>query len=337
MERCRLAYEARENTTTSPDVAVRAYAAASGWEFVKRIQTTDGNSFFPTQSAVYLIRNGKHNEIIKQRRRLYVDFSSLSGYNQEKEICEHLAEHPHPLLVPYLGSFTFEGQEFLRFKYCAGHELTEHTREGNLLPSGTVEGIIRDLSGLLDHLHTNGVLYLDIKAKNILYENKPGGKPTLLDFGMARMSQESSVRSLLSTPQYMPPEWGEQYVASTSGEVFQLGVLWYELLHGKHPFSHYNKTPQTERSASGAAATTTAVQTAEQEPSRESELLTYALPNMYNTVNYSGSPEKHLPLLQRMLARNPEERPSCTEIMKTLGEEISGGETLEVGTSGGRK
>ena len=84
-----------------------------------------------------------------------------------------------------------------------------------------------------------GVLHRDIKPANVLIDDQ--GRPRLIDFGLARRSDfESGLTregAILGTPAYMSPEQalGSSRLVDERSDVYSLGVIFFELLHGHRP------------------------------------------------------------------------------------------------------
>jgi len=97
--------------------------------------------------------------------------------------------------------------------------------------------------GLL-YLHSKKMIHRDIKGGNVLLSLSGGCK--LADFGVsAQMSNTTLVRSTLTgTPMFMAPEVIQQKPYTEAADVWSLGILFYEMLEGELPFSHF-KNPMT--------------------------------------------------------------------------------------------
>ncbi len=120
-----------------------------------------------------------------------------------------------------------------------------------------VVDIIRQVAEGLAHTHARGILHRDIKPSNVLFT--PHGKPMLLDFNLARARNSVQILAGGTLP-YMPPETirqsgiadpeselshhrttaSDEQLADERGDVFSLGVVFYELLAGQHPFADFS-------------------------------------------------------------------------------------------------
>ena len=119
-------------------------------------------------------------------------------------------------------------------------------REGEL-PIGEAVRILRDVADALAHAHRRGVVHRDIKPENVLLAERHA---MVADFGIAKAVSEASGRSdlttagmALGTPAYMAPEQAAADPHTDHrADIYAFGVLAYELLTGRTPFS--GETPQ---------------------------------------------------------------------------------------------
>ena len=98
--------------------------------------------------------------------------------------------------------------------------------------------------------HDKGILHRDIKPENIMLTNAGihPGQVKLLDFGLAQQAADETglletataltmAGMLAGTPQYMAPEILNGEPADRRSDIFALGVVFYEMLNGRHPFA----------------------------------------------------------------------------------------------------
>jgi serine/threonine protein kinase len=101
--------------------------------------------------------------------------------------------------------------------------------------------LVAQLAATLEALHRHGVLHLDLKPSNTLIE--AGGRPRLLDFGLALLAQpweqpRLDNSGISGTLHYMAPEQasGRAEQLGPRTDVFGLGAILYELLTGRRPY-----------------------------------------------------------------------------------------------------
>lgn len=89
----------------------------------------------------------------------------------------------------------------------------------------------------LEEAHRNGIVHRDIKPANIMM--LPDGRIKVMDFGLARLqkSQGKRDKKVIGTPGYVAPEQLRQEYIDEKADIFALGVVFYEMLTGKHPFA----------------------------------------------------------------------------------------------------
>jgi len=130
-----------------------------------------------------------------------------------------------------------QGEIFLVMEYVAGENLRE--RFARTISIGEfLEIAIQCAEGLVA-AHERDIVHCDVKPENIMLTNN--GSVKILDFGVAkhlpRSDQSSTVdRSLSGTPAYMSPEVLLEKIPDGRADLFSLGVVFYEMLTGHHPF-----------------------------------------------------------------------------------------------------
>lgn len=163
----------------------------------------------------------------------------------------NLINHPSIVQVSDYGQLP-SGAAYLVMEYLTGETLAERlsTSPGRLSPE-LAQHMAWQLASALSAAHAAGIVHRDLKPGNIMLTPDavmPGGlRVKILDFGIAKLAERGDSRpntrtgSVLGTPAYMAPEQckGELFVDGKT-DVYALGVILFEVLAGKPPFSAPN-------------------------------------------------------------------------------------------------
>jgi tetratricopeptide (TPR) repeat protein/tRNA A-37 threonylcarbamoyl transferase component Bud32 len=151
-------------------------------------------------------------------------------------------QHPNVVGVHEVGAVRDDGGSMIHF---IAMDLVEGRTFADVLRAGTPRAeilrMIEDVARAVAYAHSKGVIHRDLKPANVLVE--PGGRVLLTDFGLAR-AEGIDVRltasfAVLGTPQYMSPEQveGRARDVGPATDVYALGVMLYEALAGRLPFT----------------------------------------------------------------------------------------------------
>ncbi|HEY5791548.1 MAG TPA: serine/threonine-protein kinase [Gammaproteobacteria bacterium] len=129
---------------------------------------------------------------------------------------------------------------FIVMEYLAGvGTLADFTKPARLLPIDEAVKIVYRLASALDYAHNKGIVHRDIKPSNILVTKD--GSVKLADFSIAviqsREAEETQLGGVMGTPLYMSPEQTCENVVTSLTDIFALGIVFYQLLTGRHPFT----------------------------------------------------------------------------------------------------
>ena len=151
----------------------------------------------------------------------------------------------HPNVATVYSVEEFGGKPFITMEYIEGRTLSALTPPNGLDMKTFLDWFVPLADGVRQ-AHERGVTHRDIKPGNIMISDD--GTPKILDFGLARISTESrtnggdSVVATLpghaaGTPAYMSPEQAEGKDLDQRSDIFSFGVVMYEAITGKRPFS----------------------------------------------------------------------------------------------------
>ncbi|HET9875319.1 MAG TPA: protein kinase [Mycobacterium sp.] len=127
---------------------------------------------------------------------------------------------------------------FLVMELIAGGTLRELLNERGPMPPHAVAAVLRPVLGALAVAHRAGLVHRDIKPENILISDD--GEVKIADFGLVRALAAAGITStsvILGTAAYLSPEQVREGNVGPTSDVYGVGILAYELLTGRTPFS----------------------------------------------------------------------------------------------------
>ncbi len=209
-----------------------------GMSVVYRAERADGH--FDRHVALKLLP--RYFETDRRRAR----------FRAERQI---LADLQHPNIAGLLdGGVTDAGRPYLVMEYVDGVPITTYCATHDL-PLDDRLDLLRAVCGAVQHAHQRLVVHRDLKPANILVtDTDEGPRVMLLDFGIAKLLDTTDATRTLPmtrtgehwmTPEYAAPEQVRGDAITTATDVYQLGVLAYELLTHERPFDVSGK-PLTE-------------------------------------------------------------------------------------------
>jgi eukaryotic-like serine/threonine-protein kinase len=192
-------------------------------------------------ATVYLAEDLRHHRQVALKV-LKPEIAATLGPGRFAREIEVAARLQHPNILPLLDSGECDGFFFYVMPYVEGESVRDRlARSGEFAIPDAVRVLI-EVADALSHAHAHGVVHRDIKPDNVLLS---GRHALVADFGVAKaVTQATGYQPLtsagvaLGTPAYMAPE---QAVADPHQDhrvdIYALGVLGYEVLTGRAPFS----------------------------------------------------------------------------------------------------
>ncbi len=146
----------------------------------------------------------------------------------------------HPNIVTIYDAGEEQDLGYIAMEVLEGTTLKQWSRKPNLMPPDKLIPTLATVAEALDYAHQQGVVHRDIKPANIMLTKDQVVK--VMDFGIAKMASSSKTQTdiVLGTPTYMSPEQIAGKKVDGRSDIFSLGVVMFELLTGRPPFTADN-------------------------------------------------------------------------------------------------
>ncbi len=170
----------------------------------------------------------------------------VSRFRRAARAMSHLT-HPNTVRVFLYGQLD-DGSLYIVMEFLSGRNLAQVVRaEGPMAFERSLPVMIQ-ACGALEEAHRQGIVHRDLKPENIFLCTQGGisDYAKVLDFGLAKVTErEMRPGSLIltqegmvfGTPEFMSPEQAQGKTLDPRSDIYSLGVILYELLTGKLPFS----------------------------------------------------------------------------------------------------
>lgn len=221
----------------------------------------------------------------------------------------------HEAIVPIWHVGEDKGVLYIAMPLLRGENLADRLHRAGALPLEAVLQVGRDIAAGLSAIHRAGLVHRDIKPANIWLSARDDGsglheanatafvlntssfRARILDFGLARLDDDSDPRltgtgDVLGTPAYMAPEQARNRDVDSRADLFSLGCVLYHAATGRAPFR-------------AATVLDTLLAVAQETPPDPRSL--------------APVPAKLAELINRLMAKNPVDRPaSAADVLKLL-------------------
>lgn len=170
-------------------------------------------------------------------------FSDIPEFRESfRQEAKTIARLEHRAIVP-VHDFGEDGDKlFLVMRLMKGESLRERLNREKKIPPAEASFIMNRLAAALEEAHRQGIVHRDIKPANVLSDMD--GLPFLSDFGIAHIAEETDVTNgrilqpdgYVGSPAYMAPEQWLKESPDAYTDVYQLGIMLFEMLTGRQPF-----------------------------------------------------------------------------------------------------
>ena len=201
-----------------------------GFEFQRRISMNE-------MSAVYLAKQQSTGRtVVLKVLRQMPDEGGEAAFDRFLQEYELIAKLDHPNIIRIHDLGVADDHAFIAMEYCSKGSLKQRIAHG-LEPQQAYE-IMRVIAGALGELHRSGIMHRDLKPTNVMF--REDDSLVMIDFGLAKQAKLSAeitgTGEIFGTPYYMSPEQGHGGDVDERGDIYALGVIFFEMLTRKKPY-----------------------------------------------------------------------------------------------------
>ncbi|KAJ3048463.1 camp-dependent protein kinase catalytic subunit [Rhizophlyctis rosea] len=194
------------------------------------LQKTLGQGAF---AKVYLVKrniDGKLFALKSMRKDRVVKMKQIEHVQNERHLMEYIR---NPFLVGLEATFQDSLHIYMIIDYMAGGDLFNFLKQHEYFEDNTARFYAAEVAMALSFLHSENIIYRDLKPENVLLDSE--GHVKLGDFGFAK-HVDGTTRTFCGTPSYIPPEILLHRDYTHAVDWWSFGILLFEMLSGCSPF-----------------------------------------------------------------------------------------------------
>ena len=215
----------------SPSSEGSDYPEVAGYRLLKKIAHTSA-------STVYLARNSDLAQLVALKVQNLQGLASVSDEDRQRfaRECEILSSLNHRSIADVIDFGITPDYLYLALEYFPCGSMRERLK--NPVSESDALNYARQIAGALQVVHAAGVVHRDLKPSNLMLTTD--NRVVLIDFGSARaqlIGHDLSRSDLVTgTPYYVCPEQIDGNDPDQRGDLYSLGIIFYEMLAGRLPF-----------------------------------------------------------------------------------------------------
>ncbi|KAL2218481.1 camp-dependent protein kinase type 2 [Thermoascus aurantiacus ATCC 26904] len=194
------------------------------------LQRTLGTGSFGRVHLVQSKHNHRFYAIKVLKKAQVVKMKQVEHTNDERRM---LCRVKHPFLVTLWGTFQDSKNLYMVMDFVEGGELFSLLRKSQRFPNPVAKFYAAEVTLALEYLHSQQIIYRDLKPENLLLDRH--GHLKITDFGFAKEVSDITW-TLCGTPDYLAPEVVASKGYNKSVDWWSLGILIFEMLCGFTPF-----------------------------------------------------------------------------------------------------
>ena len=163
----------------------------------------------------------------------------LYHYQNEERISRKV---DHPGIIRFI--HRHRSRQYIIMEYLPGHDLRSIVGRNRVIELDIALSLLTQLCDAVNYLHDKGIVHLDLKPENIILQPNSGIK--IIDFGLASCASlpdllATDIKNPQGTPWYIAPEQllGER--SDPRCDIYNMGMLLYEMLTGQLPWPRSSK------------------------------------------------------------------------------------------------